>query len=163
MEEVELEIPKDNYNALDNIFWSYLKIKETSISYPQMLLNKKVIFKIKGHNIKKRNTPKSLAELTSTVNIGDIELFDIDEEHIRNRLEALNHSIFSQPAFLENFIFDSITETRATGHLQQSIMIGTNRIISRINTFTINYNLVATLSKVVPIRNLEHLETNCRH
>ncbi|WP_342255876.1 hypothetical protein [Spiroplasma endosymbiont of Poecilobothrus nobilitatus] len=105
-----------------------------------MLLNKKVIkkviFKIKDHNIEKRNAPKSLLELASTVDIGNIERFDIDEEHIRNRLVTLNHSIFSRPYFLDAFVFDNI--------ILQLIIIP-----------------LLTLSRVVPIRNLEHLKNNC--
>lgn len=163
--ELEVEIPENNYNVSNNTFWAHLKVKKTSIVYPQNLLNKKVIFKIKDHNIKKRTAPKSLLELASTVNIGDIECFDIDEEHIRNRLVTLNHSIFSRSDFLDAFVFDNIGQTSARGHLRDNIRVGeriTDVIPDNLD-FIINYNPVVTLSRVIPNRNLGTLENNFSH
>lgn len=163
--ELEVEILENNYNVSNNTFWAHLKGKKTSIVYPQNLLNKKVIFKIKDHNIKKRTAPKSLLELASTVNIGNIECFDIDEEHIRNRLVTLNHSIFSRSDFLNAFVFDNIGQTSARGHLRDNIRVGeriTDVIPDNLD-FIINYNPVVTLSRVIPNQNLGTLENNFSH
>ncbi|WFG99068.1 hypothetical protein M1770_03685 [Spiroplasma citri] len=106
-----------------------------------------------------------MLELASTVNIGNIECFDIDEEHIRNRLVTLNHSIFSRSDFLNAFVFDNIGQTSARGHLRDNIRVGeriTDVIPDNLD-FIINYNPVVTLSRVIPNQNLGTLENNFSH
>lgn len=59
-------------------------------------------------------TPPSLLQLSTKVNIGEIEVNDIT--HITQRLREINHQLISREDFLNNIEFDSITTTNAVIH-----------------------------------------------
>jgi len=103
---------------------------------------------------KRENSPLSLQNICSTINIGKIAR--VNKRNILKMLSEIKSSFFSRPDFIENFVFDTITTESATGHLRQSIRFGENinDIISETITFTINFDSdIFDLNKRLSITN----------
>ncbi|AXF97198.1 hypothetical protein [Spiroplasma phoeniceum] len=107
------------------------------------------IIAISSYERHKRQTPPSLQNIITTVNIGQIEIND--QEHIIARLREINHPILSRPDFLENMVIENITWTSAIIHARENIQSNKYPIPASIS-FMINFSVYRPLISSI-IRN----------
>ncbi|WP_346350408.1 hypothetical protein [Spiroplasma endosymbiont of Calodromius spilotus] len=140
---------------------SLVSIQEKEIKLLDSEINYSKINSLESLKRNKRQTPPSLKNIITTINIGEIK--KVNKNSVIKRLSEINHPILSRQDFLKNIEFEEITTNSAIVHFRNWELAPLPRTLTFTINFDsdiVNFNEILGITNENAILNLNTIENN---